>query len=391
MPCRKATLEPKRAKDFHADYDRMTERLLLEIPKDIRLRVAAVIREHENPLTEDILATLGPAAALDTPGARSLASVVLSAFVSVMEGAGLDTRRAVGHDISPATEVLSAEQVVHSIHRAERVLLDELALDPGIGASSDHWVLAAHAVRSAAFDIVLAYSERNGARASVRDPLTTLVAPQVFRLALEQEMARAYRCGHAVSMLLFDIDNLCKVNTEQGYGAGDRLLERLGILARQFFRHYDWVARYRGGAIAVVLPETELDQAARIASRFREMVEGRLLLLDHRSEGVIRVTVSGAAVGTDFVHEEVDAGYVTGEADAAVLRAKMDGGNRIERVALIPSSVTILGAATLLGVRAKHVVQLMRTDVLPAARRGRHFHIECAHIEEYRRTRERQP
>ncbi|CAN5763426.1 hypothetical protein BH18ACI5_BH18ACI5_09930 [soil metagenome] len=369
----------------------MTERLLFEIPTDIRLRIATVIREHENPLTEDIVSTLEPAAALDAAGARSLASVVVAAFISVMEEAGLDARRAVGHDISPATEVLSAEQVVHSIHRAERVLLDELALDHEIGATSDNWARASHAVRSAAFDIVLAYSERNGARASVRDSLTTLVAPQVFRLALEQEMARAYRYGHAVSMLLFDIDNLSEVNTEQGFGAGDRLLERLGILARQFFRNYDWVARYRGGAIAVVLPETELDRAALIATRFREMVEQRLLLLDHKSEGVIRVTVSGAAVGTDFVHEEVDAGYVTGEADAAVLRAKMDGGNRVERVALIPSSVTILGAATLLGVRAKQVVQLMRNDVLPAARRGRHFHIECAHIEDYKRTRERQP
>jgi hypothetical protein len=110
--------------------------------------------------------------------------------------------------------------------------------------------------------------------------------------------------------------------------------------------------------------------------------------MDHNGDGVIRITVSAAAVGTDFVHAEVDASYVLAEADAAVLRAKLDGGNRVERVALIPSSVTILGAATLLGVRPKHVVQLMRNDILPAARRGRHFHIECAHIEEYKRGRD---
>jgi diguanylate cyclase (GGDEF)-like protein/excisionase family DNA binding protein len=368
----------------------MTERLLFEIPADLRLRVASVIREHEQPLAEDIVVTLGPAGALDAGGARALASVLVGAFASVLEEAGLDTRRAVGHDISPPTETLSAEQVIHSIHRVERVLLDELALDQEIGATSERWPQVTHAVRSAAFDIVLAYSERNGARAAVRDRLTTLIAPPVFRLALEQEMARAYRYGHAMSMLLFDIDNLDEVNASQGYGAGDRLLERLGILARQFFRSYDWVARYRGGAIAAVLPETELDQAARIAGRFRKMVEGRLLLMDHNTEAVIRVTVSAAAVGTDFVHAEVDAGYVVAEADAAVLRAKLDGGNRLERVALIPSSVTIFGAATLLGVPPKHVVQLMRNDVLPAARRGRHFHIECADIEDYKRSRERQ-
>jgi diguanylate cyclase (GGDEF)-like protein len=380
----------EKGRGLYATYHRMTERLLFEIPWGIRLRVVAVIREHEHPLTETIRSTLGPAAALDAAGARSLASALVAAFMAVTAKSGSDARRAVGHDISPATEVLSAEQVVHAVHRAECAILDNLVLDHEIGATSESRALAAHAVRSAAFDIVLAYSERNGARTSVRDPLTRLVAPPVFTLALEQEMARAYRYGHAVSMLLFDIDNLSRVNDDLGYGAGDRLLERLGTLARQFFRNYDWVARYRGGAIAVVLPETELDRAALIATRFREMVDQRLLLLDPRSDGVIRVTVSAAAVGTDFVHQEVEASYVTGEAEAAVRRAKMDGGNRLERVALIPSSVTILGAANLLGVRAKHIVQLMRDEVLPAARRGRHFHIECAHIEEYRRTRERQ-
>ena len=68
--------------------------------------------------------------------------------MSVIEGAGLDARRAVSHDISPSTELLSAEQVVHSIHRAERVLLDELALNQGIGAMSESWAQVTHTVRS---------------------------------------------------------------------------------------------------------------------------------------------------------------------------------------------------------------------------------------------------
>ncbi|HXG55733.1 MAG TPA: diguanylate cyclase [Vicinamibacterales bacterium] len=267
-------------------------------------------------------------------------------------------------------------------------MLDELALDEVIGATSEPWPLVAHAVRSAAFEIVAAYSEREGGRACVRDPLTTLISTAVFRLALEQETARANRYEHGISVLLFDVDNLSEVNKGQGYGAGDRLLERLGILARRFFRNHDWVARYGEDAIAVLLPETALDQAAILATRFREMVYQRLQLSDHKTDTLVRVTVSAAAVGSDLVQADMDAGYVIAEAEAAVLRGKLDGGNRTERVALAPTSVTILSAATLLGISAKDVVNLMRGGVLRASRRGRRFHIDRAHIEEYKRTRD---
>ena len=85
----------------------------------------------------------------------------------------------------------------------------------------------------------------------------------MFELALAQEIERALRHQHALALLLFDIDDLSQINREHGWGVGDRLLERTGILARQFFRTHDWVARYGDDSIAVLLPETTLDQAAR--------------------------------------------------------------------------------------------------------------------------------
>ena len=57
----------------------------------------------------------------------------------------------------------------------------------------------------------------------------------------------------------------------------------------------------------------------------------------------------------------------------------MNGGNRIERVALLPTSVTILGAATLLGMTARRRRRPdPRAARCKAARRGRHFHIDRA-------------
>ena len=221
----------------------------------------------------------------------------------------------------------------------------------------------------------------------MRDTLTTLIASPVFELALSQEIERALRHNHALSMLLFDIDDLSGLNRHHGYGVGDRLLERMGILARRFFRTHDWVARYGDDSIGVLLPETTLDQAAILAARFRETVEQRLVLPDHKTDTAIHVTVSAATVGTDLVQSEIDAGYVLAEAEAAVARAKLNGGNRLERVALLPTSVTIVGAATLLGETPRQIVRLIRSGTLTAVRRGRHFHIDRAAIDEYRRSR----
>jgi diguanylate cyclase len=173
---------------------------------------------------------------------------------------------------------------------------------------------------------------------ALRDSLTTLLNEQVFDLVLEQEVQRAIRHHHGVSLILFDVDDLAELNRAHGYGAGDRLLERLGILARRFFRTHDWAARYGEDSIAVLLPETTLDQASTLATHFCEMVQQRLVLLEHKTDEETSVTVSAAAVGVANVGEDIDGRALTAEARAAVKRAKMNGGNRVERVEL-PRSV----------------------------------------------------
>ncbi len=221
----------------------------------------------------------------------------------------------------------------------------------------------------------------------LRDPLTTLLTQEVFDLVLEQEALRAQRHEHGVALILFDIDNLGPLDRVHGLGAGDRILERLGILARRFFRTHDWVARHGDDSIAVLLPETTLDQAAALALKFRETVQQRLILVDPASDAPTPLSMSAAAVGTDLVQAEIEANYIMSEAYAAVLRAKMNGGNRIERVRLQPASVTFAGAAALLGTTARDVSRLVRAGTFGATRRGRHLHIDRAQIDAYRARR----
>ncbi len=360
---------------------------LEDLPRDLREEIATAIREHQDGLVEDASAALATDSSVKPESWHAISDVLVGLLaVAVAEGQ-LDTRRGAIHELARFVPPLTIRQLIEAVHRVERITLDELALHDRLGATSEPWPVVAHSLRSAMLEIVVAFVERDRGRPALHDQLTTLFSTNVFSLALAQETQRALRHEHGLSVILFDIDDLSHLNRSHGYGAGDRLLERLGILASRFFRNHDWVARFGEDSIAVLLPETTLDHASSLANRFREMVQQRLVLIDHKTDVKTVVTVSAAAVGTDLVQAEIEPTYIMTEAEAAVMRAKMDGRNRVERVALLPTSVTIVGAATLLGTTAREVIRLIRGGTLRAARRGRHYHIDRAQIEEVRARR----
>ena len=169
----------------------------------------------------------------------------------------------------------------------ERTVLDELALDEALGATSEPWPLVAQMVRRASFDLLAAYTERaqlEPSETAIVDRLTTLYTKPVFDAVLAKEVERAGRFGYPVSLILFDVDRLSEINEKHGYGVGDKILERLGILVRQYFRQHDWVARHAEDSIAVLLTRTDADQASRLAERVRATVEERLGFTDYRTD-----------------------------------------------------------------------------------------------------------
>jgi diguanylate cyclase (GGDEF)-like protein/excisionase family DNA binding protein len=357
---------------------------------DVRSRTSTLLRERQEALASDVTGTIaGLSSALDLQHWRGLAELLLRLFASSVDAGALDTQSAAMRDLARYSPPLTTRQLLDAVHHAEHVILDEVALDDRLGATSEPWALVAHVIRRATLEILGAHAEQIAGRegpVAVRDALTTLIASPVFDLALSQEIERAQRHQHPLALLLFDIDDLSRINREHGWGVGDRLLERTGITARRFFRTHDWVARHDTDAIAVLLPETTLDQAAALAMRFRETVQQRLVLKDHLTGATKIVTVSAAAVGADVVQAEIDARDVMAEAEAAVLRAKLNGRNRVERVALLPTSLTIVGAASLLGCSARDITRLIRNGTLRAARRGRHLHIDRDVLDSYRKA-----
>ena len=352
---------------------------------DIRETTVAALRRRRPKLARDLANGLSTEQGLDGINLADFAGILLTILSAAIKAGWIDARTAAIQELARFAPPVTVRQLIRAVHHAERTALGELALEEGIGANPETWQMASHAVSAAAVEISAVVAETYGATNALRDQLTTLLSAPLFDLLVAQEIVRAQRHGHGIAVILFDIDDLASLNRTFGHGAGDWLLERLGILARQFFRTHDSAARHGGDSIAVMLPETPFDQAAALSDRFRNMVRQRLVFTDDTTGQTTPVTLSAAAVGTDLVNGELESRTVLAEAEAAVVRAQMNGGNRMERVGLLPTSVTILGAANLLGVSVREIMRLVRSRELRASRRGRHLHIERDAVDEYRR------
>jgi diguanylate cyclase (GGDEF)-like protein len=230
---------------------------------------------------------------------------------------------------------LSSERLFTFAYLTERTALDELALSETIGATSEPWPVVAQLVRRASFDLLAAYAERTQLEPSgtaIIDRLTTLYTRPLFDAVLVKEVERAARYGDAISLILFDVDQLSAINKDYGFVVGDKVLERLGILVRQYFRQHDWVARYAEDSMAVLLSRTDAKQVTDLAERLRHTVEERLWFTDHQSGGRVPVTVSAAVVNIQVaVGDVLDPERLVADAEAAVERAKRQGRNRVER------------------------------------------------------------
>lgn len=352
----------------------------------LRRQAVAAIRKRNAALVSALSADLCSQYpnSLNTESAQSTAALILTLLTSAIEGAELNPRAGAVHDLERLCGLLGTRKLFHAVDHACQIISDGLALDDRFGATSEPWPVVVSFVRRAAFDVLAAFTTRlldTPAHGSVHDPLTTLVARPVFDLALAQEARRAVRHHGTFAVILFDVDDLSGINRAHGYGVGDRVLERLGILARRFFRTHDWVARHDEDSIVVLLPDTSLDQAAQLATRFRHTVEQRLSLVDEKTEARAAITLSASAVAAGQVQTELQISEILTEAETAVARAKLDGRRRTECVALAPTSVTILSAASLLDRSVGEMRRLVRSGELKATRRGRHFHVDRADID----------
>ncbi len=310
------------------------------LQEELRQQISTALLEQAELITSDTVAVFPYRGSepLDAEYYHQIGRLLTQLLAFSVRDGWLDARGGFVGDLHRMVleRSLSAERLFTFAYLAERTALDELALSETIGAMSEPWPTVAQLVRRASFDMLAGYAERvqlEPAGAALIDRLTTLYTREFFDTVLAKEVDRAGRYGLAISMILFDVDRLSTINKEYGYGVGDKVLERLGILLRTYFRHHDWVARHSEDSIAVLLARTDVDHAAELAERARHTVEDRLWFTDHRTERHVPVTVSAAVVSVPAkVGDVLDAEKLIEIAEAAIERAKQNGRNRVERV-----------------------------------------------------------
>ena len=307
---------------------------------DLRQQISSLILDRAALLTWDTVAVFPFTGTemLEPEYCNRVGHLLVQLMATAVREGRVDSRSGFVADVHRVAleRTLSAERLFTFVYLLERTIMDELALSDTIGATSEPWPVVAQVVRRASFDLLAAYTGRlqqEPAEAAIIDRLTTLYTRVMLEAVLAKEVERAGRLGYPLSLILFDVDHLSPINKEHGYGVGDRILERLGILIRKYFRQHDWVARHSEDAIAVLLPRTEADNASELAERVRATVEERLGFTDHRNDQAVQVTVSAAVVNIEVaVGDVIDPERLMADAEAAVERAKQQGRNRVVRV-----------------------------------------------------------
>ncbi|WP_432822546.1 diguanylate cyclase [Trichloromonas sp.] len=160
------------------------------------------------------------------------------------------------------------------------------------------------------------------------DPLTRLSNRRFLMKTLEKELQRCERSQKTLALVMVDVDHFKRVNDTYGHQQGDVVLKTLADQMKSLLRDYDLAARFGGEEFALILPETDLEEAVHVANRLRcNISELRFPGENHD----IRLTIS-LGIAT-YPHNKVrSVDDLIREADRALYNAKEKGRNRVETI-----------------------------------------------------------
>ncbi len=161
---------------------------------------------------------------------------------------------------------------------------------------------------------------------SIHDPLTGLYNRRVLEERITEELNRAKRYRHQLSVFMVDLDHFKMVNDTYGHQNGDIALCHLAELLERSIRKTDYVARYGGEEFIVVLPETSLTEALDLAERLcKEIKKHKIPITDKKSTHI----TASIGVACFPEHHHCWQGLIE-VADSAMYAAKRAGRNQVK-------------------------------------------------------------
>ena len=160
---------------------------------------------------------------------------------------------------------------------------------------------------------------------AIYDELTGAYNRWYYQARLKEEIYRARRYRHPLSVVMLDIDHFKGFNDSYGHLAGDYVLRHIASFLKKSLRETDIVGRYGGEEFLLILPETDNDRTYLIAERLRRGLEA----WDGDSLQFAKQGIT-ASFGIALL-QDPDGGFeeLIKKADHAMYRAKRLGRNRI--------------------------------------------------------------
>ena len=161
-------------------------------------------------------------------------------------------------------------------------------------------------------------------REALTDALTGIPNRKSFDTRLLEAAREAVNENEALSLLLCDIDHFKRFNDTYGHQIGDQVLRLVARTLSDSVKGRDTPARFGGEEFAIILPHTNLDQAATVADQIRKGIMRRRFVGKDTRDDYGGVTLS---FGVAQYRGNEDLADLVGRADAALYHAKHEGRN----------------------------------------------------------------
>jgi diguanylate cyclase (GGDEF)-like protein len=155
------------------------------------------------------------------------------------------------------------------------------------------------------------------------DPLTKTSNRAAFDSTVSREISLALRNDNSLSAIFLDIDHFKSINDNFGHACGDMVLSVTAKLIKQCARDSDLIFRYGGEEFVLLLSNTDLPGARRLAERIRKKLEHHTLAYNMDA---IKVT---ASLGISTLRTNDNMESLIQRADNAMYQAKEQGRNQV--------------------------------------------------------------
>lgn len=178
-------------------------------------------------------------------------------------------------------------------------------------------------------------------RQSLTDQLTGLANRRAFEDRIIQALDEARSSNAPLCVLMGDIDHFKAFNDTWGHQTGDQVLRLVARCLMENIKGRDTAARYGGEEFSIILPDTELEAAMKLADAIRRSVQSKKVIKRSTGETLGTITMS---LGVAMLRPKDSTGGLIERADLALYAAKHSGRNCVRSERDLSASATVNAA-----------------------------------------------